>query len=511
MRLNPMPQPGPPPRRGFQARRVLLLGVILLLGMLAPASAFSAPRAAPREYPALAGVSPTDPLPAPNPAPPGVRYFADTGHTLRGGFREYWENHNGAVLLGLPLSEEFNEQYTDGAGQTVQYFEQGVLEYHPEAAPGGQIRPRDVGPLLLDGRRFTPPPPGDGRLFPATGFAVGGEFLRFWRDQDGAQAFGNPLSPPVQEDGRTVQYFERARFELHPEFVGARYAVALAPAGLIALRSAGYSLPLGALVQIEPPAVAEGHTMRVRVEVPQGGKVSGRLDDQPLSFVRPATNAAEMRAVAGVGALGAVGAHRLTLTITDARGRSRTVTRTVQVTRWSYPTERIQLDDETSTLLDPEITNAELRQLNTLYAGRTSPALWSGLFRLPLAGNPVVTAPFGQRRAYNDGPVESFHGGVDFRAAAGTAVLAPAAGRVVLASRLQVRGNAIVLDHGLGVYSLYAHLAAFRVQKGAAVKAGQVIGLSGNTGLSTGAHLHWELHVSGPAVDPVEWTRRAFP
>ena len=507
MRPNPMPQPFPPPKRGFQARRVLLLGIILLLGMLAPAPAFSAPRAAP----APAGVSPTDPLPAPNPAAPGVRYFADTGHTLRGGFRDYWESRNGGVLLGLPLTEEFSEQYTDGSSQTVQYFEQGVLEYQPQAAPGGQIRPRAVGPLLLAGRHFTPPAGGDGRLFPATGFYVGGEFLRFWRDQDGAQAFGNPLSPPVPEDGRTVQYFERARFESHPEFTGAAYPLALAPAGLLALRDAGYSLPLGALVQIEPPTVAEGHTMRIRVEVPKGGKVSGKLDDQPLTFVRPSANAVEMRAVAGVRALGAVGEHRLTLTITDARGRSRTVTRTVQVTRWSYPTERIQLDDETSTLLDPAITNAELRQLNTLFAGRTTPALWSGLFRLPLAGNPVVTAPFGQRRAYNDGPVESFHGGVDFRAASGTAVPAPAAGRVVLASRLQVRGNAIVLDHGLGVYSLYAHLSALRVQKGATVKAGQVIGLSGNTGLSTGAHLHWELHASGPAVNPLEWTRRAFP
>jgi murein DD-endopeptidase MepM/ murein hydrolase activator NlpD len=218
-----------------------------------------------------------------------------------------------------------------------------------------------------------------------------------------------------------------------------------------------------------------------------------------------------MHAVAGVRALGAVGSHRLTLTITDARGRSRTVTRAVQVTRWAYPTERLVLDDETSNLLDPAIVNNELRQLNNIFAGRTSPALWSGLFRLPLGGNAVVTAPFGQRRAYNDGPVSSAHGGVDFRAPTGTPVLAPAAGRVVLASRLQVRGNAVVLDHGLGVYTLYAHLSAFRVQPGALVKPGQVIGLSGNTGLSTGAHLHWELHVSGPAVNPLEWTRRAFP
>ena len=82
------------------------------------------------------------------------------------------------------------------------------------------------------------------------------------------------------EAGRTVQYFERARFELHPEFVGTAYTVALAPAGYAALRAAGYSLPLGALVQFEPPTLAEGHTLLVRVAAPAGGKVSG-IDDQP--------------------------------------------------------------------------------------------------------------------------------------------------------------------------------------------------------------------------------------
>jgi murein DD-endopeptidase MepM/ murein hydrolase activator NlpD len=93
----------------------------------------------------------------------------------------------------------------------------------------------------------------------------------------------------------------------------------------------------------------------------------------------------------------------------------------------------------------------------------------------------------------------------------GTPVLAAAAGRVVLATRLQVRGNCIIRDHGMGVNTKNAHLSAFRVSKGATVKAGQVLGLSGNTGLSTGAHLHWEMHVSGPAVNAFEWTQRVLP
>jgi murein DD-endopeptidase MepM/ murein hydrolase activator NlpD len=494
------------------AGRFILVAFLGLIAVLPAAPGATAP--ARNIVPA--GPSPTDPRPAPSQAGPDARYFAETGHTLARGFRDYWETERGATLLGLPLTDEFVEHYTDGSSQTVQYFERGVLEYHPERAPGHQIAVRALGPLLLAGRHFDPSSGASGQAFP-TGFAVSGEFLRFWRDMNGAEAFGNPLSPPVIEDGRTVQYFERARFEAHPEFIGTPYGVALAPAGYAALRAAGYSLPLGALVRIEPPVLAEGHTLLVRVAVPAGGTVSGKLDDQSLAFVRPPPGTLagqpleERHAVAGVAALGAVGAHRLTLTLTDAQGRSRTVTRTVQVEAWSFPTERLTLDPEDTSLLAPATVNAELKQINALFAGRNGGPLWSGTFRAPLAGTLTVTAPFGQRRAYNDGPVDSFHAGLDLRAARGTPVLAAAAGRVVLATRLQVRGNCIILDHGMGVYTMYAHLSAFRVAKGATVRAGQVLGLSGNTGLSTAAHLHWEMHVSGPAVSALEWTQRVLP
>ncbi len=511
MRLSSSPIP--PIRRS--SLRPWLYGLAVLLALLAVVP--PAPTAAaPRRIVVGAGLSPTDPLPAPTRAGPDVRYFAETGHNLAHGFREYWEGNRGATLLGLPLTEEFAEQYTDGTTQTVQYFERGVLEYHPAAAPGHQVVIRALGPLLLAGRHFAPQATANGQTF-STGFTVSNEFLRFWRDMDGATAFGNPLSPPLVEEGRTVQYFERARFESHPEFIGASYSVALAPAGYAALRDAGYSLPLGALVQMEPPVLVEGHTLLVRVASPAGGKVTGKLDAQPLVFVAAKSSTlagqpvTERRAVAGIAAMGAIGAHRLTLTLTDAKGRSRTVTRTVQVQAWSFPTEHLSLDSEDTSLLDPDIINGELAQINAIFAGRNGGPLWSGAFHAPLAGTLTVTAPFGERRAYNDGPVSTFHAGADLHALQGTPVLAAAAGRVVLATRLQVRGNCIIIDHGMGVYTMYAHLSEFRVSKGATVKAGQVLGLSGNTGLSTAAHLHWEMHVSGPAVSPFEWMQRSLP
>jgi murein DD-endopeptidase MepM/ murein hydrolase activator NlpD len=86
-------------------------------------------------------------------------------------------------------------------------------------------------------------------------------------------------------------------------------------------------------------------------------------------------------------------------------------------------------------------------------------------------------------------------------------VYCPAPGKVVLAETLQVRGNVVIVDHGRGVMSGFWHLSQINVKSGDEVWAGQVVGLVGSTGLSTGAHLHWEMRVNGVPVDPLQWAR----
>ena len=90
-------------------------------------------------------------------------------------------------------------------------------------------------------------------------------------------------------------------------------------------------------------------------------------------------------------------------------------------------------------------------------------------------------------------------------------VLAPITGTVVLAEPLQVRGQVVILDHGLGVFTGFWHLSRIDVAEGQLVGRGEVIGLVGNTGLSTGPHLHWEMRVLGVPVDPLQWTHQEFP
>jgi len=123
----------------------------------------------------------------------------------------------------------------------------------------------------------------------------------------------------------------------------------------------------------------------------------------------------------------------------------------------------------------------------------------------------TISSYYGTHRAYNGGPYTSYHSGVDFRAPGGTPVHASAGGIVVLADPLALWGNAVVIDHGWGVLTGYGHLSTIEVQVGQQVSQGDLIGKVGNTGLSTGAHLHWEMWVGGNSVSGLQWLEEFYP
>lgn len=127
--------------------------------------------------------------------------------------------------------------------------------------------------------------------------------------------------------------------------------------------------------------------------------------------------------------------------------------------------------------------------------------LWEGRFLLPVSSD--VTSPFGYRRVINGTP-RAPHTGVDLRAALGSEVIAPNHGRVVLLGDFFFSGRSLVLDHGGGLYTMYFHLSEFKVETGAAVHKGDVIGLSGMSGRVTGPHLHWGARINDARVDPFE-------
>ena len=104
--------------------------------------------------------------------------------------------------------------------------------------------------------------------------------------------------------------------------------------------------------------------------------------------------------------------------------------------------------------------------------------------------------------------MSSFHRGIDFSAAEGTPVAAANAGRIAFVGDLALRGISIIIDHGAGVFSGYHHLSSTAVQEGQRVAKGDLVGYSGDTGQSTGPHLHWEIIVRGVEVDALAWTER---
>jgi murein DD-endopeptidase MepM/ murein hydrolase activator NlpD len=142
---------------------------------------------------------------------------------------------------------------------------------------------------------------------------------------------------------------------------------------------------------------------------------------------------------------------------------------------------------------------ADGRRIADVYAHSAGEPLWRTPFIRPVPQS--ANSRFGQRSRFN-GELRSPHAGTDFMSPAGTPVSAPNGGRVVLARALYFTGNTIVIDHGLGVFSMLAHLSRLDVQEGERVTAGDRLGLVGATGRVTGPHLHWAMRVAGARVDP---------
>lgn len=155
-----------------------------------------------------------------------VRYFTQTAHFLRGAFLEYWETHGATPVLGLPITEPFIEN-----GLTVQYLERARMEWHPEISsdPTRSVLLTRLGAIMSEavGLNFQSLPAGSdtptSHFFAETGHNLANAFLSYWQRNGGLAVFGYPISEEFAEvnptDGNTysVQYFERNRFEWHPE------------------------------------------------------------------------------------------------------------------------------------------------------------------------------------------------------------------------------------------------------------------------------------------------------
>ncbi|MHB1354492.1 MAG: M23 family metallopeptidase [Anaerolineae bacterium] len=265
-------------------------------------------------------------------------------------------------------------------------------------------------------------------------------------------------------------------------------------------------VPFTMQVYMDPPEAQQGKTVLISVVANRPCNIEGYVGDQALTF----TSNGGLTQTALIGISPIADLEEITIVVSAAAADGSTVmaNASLQIIAGTFESEEIDFTPEVGALLAPDISIPEHERLEALYTHVTTQRLWQGLFMWPHEG--ILTSSFGIRRLY-DGTLSSYHGGLDISGDTGDPVLAAATGRVILAETLQVRGNAVIIDHGAGVFTAYFHMQDITVLVGQLIGQGDLIGHVGSTGLSTGPHLHWELRVGGVPVDPIEWTERIFP
>jgi murein DD-endopeptidase MepM/ murein hydrolase activator NlpD len=240
--------------------------------------------------------------------------------------------------------------------------------------------------------------------------------------------------------------------------------------------------------------------------------VTGKWNERTVYFWQSGSSAGARRGInshqnevlLGVDLEKAPGDYELSVSATTENGEQAGCTATLTVRAGKFATESLTVQKQfvEPNELQSQRVAAEQEKLRRLFDHVTPEKLWRGPFRVPLSGA-VRGTNFGKRRILNGQP-RSPHTGADFPAPTGTPIHATQGGRVVLAEELYFSGNTVIIDHGLGIYSLYGHLSATDVAVRDTVKAGEVIGRVGATGRVTGPHLHWGVTVNKARINPMQ-------
>jgi murein DD-endopeptidase MepM/ murein hydrolase activator NlpD len=287
--------------------------------------------------------------------------------------------------------------------------------------------------------------------------------------------------------------FPLRRLRRVPWLVGVAVAVVLPWAATGAAVSPSPSL------SISTTTLRQGGTAWVTIAAPPSRRPVVRFAGRAWPVYLVGTS---WRTLIAVDATTKPGRYAVVAEVVDEGGRRTSLARATQVARVPFPRRRLTFSPDRIALLTPEKAAYERRRVTQALRVLHQVQLWDGVFARPVEAR--VSSPYGVLSIYQ-GVVRGFHGGTDFAADEGAPVRAVAAGIVRLAEPLPLSGNAVMVDHGLGVVTSYIHLSAIDAQVGQRVAKGDVVGKVGMTGLATGPHLHLGLRVNGVRVDPLPW------
>jgi murein DD-endopeptidase MepM/ murein hydrolase activator NlpD len=174
----------------------------------------------------------------------------------------------------------------------------------------------------------------------------------------------------------------------------------------------------------------------------------------------------------------------------------------IVIRKTAFPTQNVKLSPDIEAL---HSTPEEIALLTGFKEKISDERFWQDPLAPPVSG--CMTSPFGVKRLHNGKATGEYHGGVDQRTPAGEPIRAVAAGTVTFAQQFNVLGNAVGIDHGQGLESMYLHMSKLVAAPSAQVQRGDILGYAGSTGRSTGPHLHWVLYVNGMNVNPAQWIK----
>lgn len=265
----------------------------------------------------------------------------------------------------------------------------------------------------------------------------------------------------------------------------------------------------GVELRLSAPESAQGSLLLAEVHSANPvGAVTGKWGDREVPFWKadagPQTPAILWRALIGVDLEKPAGKYPFTVAVQTPGKDAVHCSATIAVSEGHFATENLTVKKQ---FVEPDPqqlarAEAEAKRLREIYDRVTPEKLWNGDFRMPLDGE-FKGSNFGKRRVLNGHP-GSPHGGTDFPAPMGTPVYAAQSGRVLLAENLFFAGNAVIVDHGLGIYTFYCHFSEIAVKVGDPVEAGTLLGKVGATGRVTGPHLHWGLSIERARVNALD-------
>ena len=263
------------------------------------------------------------------------------------------------------------------------------------------------------------------------------------------------------------------------------------------------------IAKLSEVEIANGHVTVLEIDLSnRGAKATqprARIDQREIAlFQHPVKPAGFYCGLIGIPISSAPQKTAIRLEWQESGGRRQTAEVFLNIIEGNYKKEALQVAPRhvTPSPKNLERIKTEKAEIRRIYATGSETRLWNGNFIKPLTSR--TTSVFGTQRLFN-GKLQSYHRGTDLRAKTGTPINASNSGVVRLAKDLFYSGNIVIIDHGNGIFTNYAHLSQIQVRPGQHVARGHQIGLSGATGRVNGPHLHWGVKVNGVYVDPLQF------